>query len=213
MVNYIVVCEKTIPWRKIMKNKLINIKRMFLNYQWIFIEIIINKSKLIQKITKNYYFYRKYIVIKEIEIGNISSNDNILMIGCGPYPYSAIALAQALKAKITIIDKNDKIVDLASSIINKYHLDPMIDIAQGDGLNFPVEIFDVIIIANTTWPIEEMLFHISKNAKPQSRIICREIKNEIEDILNNKLSNIFEIKSSFYHVKDKEYKSILLQKK
>jgi len=112
---------------------------------------------------------------KEKKLFNISKDDNILHIGCGTYPITAITLAKNNGAKITGIDSDPKTVKLASDLINKKELQDKIKIEQGNGMDYPVENFDTIIVSGCASPKIEILEHVFGRAKPHTKIIVREM--------------------------------------
>jgi len=184
-----------------------------LDYKWICIEWLVSRFAMMENITKKYSNYRNKIVDEELNMCTITANDRILVIGCGPFPYTAIALAQMTKAKIVVIDKSWRIVRLASSVIHRKNLHHKIMIEHGDGINYPLDNFDVIIVTITIWPIDKILVHIFQEMKPRTRLICREIDNDVEEVLkNSKLLDMYTIKASMKHPAGDKYKSLFLQK-
>lgn len=129
------------------------------------------------KITKIAILYEKVIskkYKKEGETSDISNGNNILHIGCGAYPITAITLAKLNGAKIVGIDNNQRIIEAAKNIINKKKLHEQITIEYGDGVDYPVESFNAIIVSGCSLPKIKILEHIFEGAKPQSKIIIRE---------------------------------------
>ena len=140
------------------------------NYFWQCIDILSCKMKKIAEI------YEKTIskeYEKESKVFDISNNKNILHIGCGAYPITALTLAKINGAKIVGIDRNPKSIKLAKNIVQEKNLNTKITIEQGDGENYPVEEFDMIIISGCSFPKRQILEHVFENAKPQSKIILR----------------------------------------
>ena len=79
-------------------------------------DIFVYKTK---KLAKYYDIsaYKKYQKeVKELDIVNAK---NILHVGCGSYPATAIALANLLDAKIVALDKDPKVIEYAKSVIRK----------------------------------------------------------------------------------------------
>lgn len=195
------------------KHHHINRRRAFLDYKWICIEWLVSRFAMMENITKKYSNYRHKLVDEELNMCAINSKDRILVIGCGPYPYTAMALAQMTKAEVVVIDKSLRIVKLASSVIHRKNLHHTVSIQQGDGVDYPMDDFDVIIVTITLWPIDKILVHIFQEMKPRTRLICREIDNDVEEVLKGtKLSEMFTIKASMHHSAGEKYKSLLLQK-
>jgi precorrin-6B methylase 2 len=121
---------------------------------------------------------------KEYENCGISSHSNILHIGCGSYPLTEIVLANCTKGQIVGIDKNNKSVQRGQQVIKKNKLDRRIVLKHGDGLDFPVEEFDMVIVSSCSQPKEKILQHLFQNVRPQGTIIVREVDIATKDILN-----------------------------
>jgi precorrin-6B methylase 2 len=121
---------------------------------------------------------------KEYEDCGISSHSNILHIGCGSYPLTEIVLANCTKGQIVGIDKNNKAVQRGQQVIKKNNLDKRIILKHGDGLDFPVEEFDMVIVSSCSQPKEKILQHLFQKVRPKGTIIVREVDIATKDILN-----------------------------
>lgn len=120
---------------------------------------------------------------KEYENCTIASNVDILHIGCGAYPLTEIVLASCSTGHIVGIDKNLQTVTQARQVIKKNKLEDRITITHGDGLDFSVENFDVIIVSSCSLPKVQILKHLFQKAKSQSTIVVREVDIAVNDIL------------------------------
>ncbi|MFW6120908.1 MAG: nicotianamine synthase family protein [Petrotogales bacterium] len=121
---------------------------------------------------------------KEFKTFGISEHNKVLHIGCGAYPLTEITLVNVTGTKVVGVDKNPKAVNLANEIIRKKNLDEKIAIYTGNGLNYPVDKFDVIIVSSCSIPKEEILENVFKRVKKNSAIIVREIDYAIDYILD-----------------------------
>lgn len=111
---------------------------------------------------------------KEYEKFDIQKDSNILHIGCGAYPITAMTITKINGAKIVGIDKNPRSVKLAKKMIHKKKLQSKVTIEQGDGENYPIDRFDTILVSGCSYPREKILKHIFETAKNNSKIIVRE---------------------------------------
>jgi 2-polyprenyl-3-methyl-5-hydroxy-6-metoxy-1,4-benzoquinol methylase len=142
------------------------------NYFWKAIDFIACKIKRFAKIYEN-TISKEYI--KEGEIFKISESKNVLHIGCGSYPVTAITLARLNGSKVVGIDIDARSIKMANNIINKKNLQDKVTINIGDGRSYPLEDFDTIIISSCSVPKIDILKHIFKTAKINCKIIVREI--------------------------------------
>ena len=134
---------------------------------------------------------------------NLKDAKNILHIGCGSYPISAIILYQENGGRIVAIDNNPKFVTCAKKVINKKKLSDRIEIKQGDGISYPLDDFDTVIISGCSVPRIKVLDNIFKRAKPNTKIVVREIYSHnkpVEKFINsfNHIDMINKIDNSPY---------------
>jgi len=150
------------------------------NYLW---EIADTWSYKNEKIAQLYNKSIEKEYRKEYENCDVHGNVDILHIGCGAYPLTDIVLAGCSTGHIVGIDKNPQTVKRAQQIIQKNKLENHILIKQGDGLDYPVNNFDFIIISSCSLPKVKILNHIFQKAKSPSTIIVREVDIATNDIL------------------------------
>ena len=150
-------------------------------YYWIFID---NLSFKLEKLSEIYY--KKSIgpeYKKEYRLFGISKENKVLHIGSGSFPLTEISLAEQIGANIVGIDKNPRAVEAANEIIYKKKLNNKIKIEYGNGMNYPIEEFDVIIVSSCTSPKVRIVKNIFKNAKNNSKIIIREMDTSSKSLI------------------------------
>lgn len=134
--------------------------------------------------------YEKHIMKeykREFITFNLSQSKNILHIGCGAYPITAIALSKENGCKVTGIDVSAKAVRRAENVVRWKKLDNRIKIRQGDGTNFQISGFDTIIISSCSIPKFKILKHLFEKAKKDTKIVIREQYGPhrlIKDVIN-----------------------------
>ena len=123
---------------------------------------------------------------KECETCGLSSNSKVLHIGCGAYPLTEMMLITHARVRTVVgIDRNPITVRRAREVIRRRKLEGKITIEHGDGINFPVEDFDVIIASSCSLPKKEILQHLFSTAKPKCRVIVRELDIAAGEILHS----------------------------
>jgi precorrin-6B methylase 2 len=125
---------------------------------------------------------------KEREEFNLSKSKKILHIGCGTYPITALILAELNGLKIVTIDRNEKRVKIARKVLEKKNMNGKISAEVGDGINYPLNGFDTIIVSGCSIPKIQVINHILQNSDKKSKIIIREsyYKDKlIKDIIKN----------------------------
>ncbi len=146
--------------------------RFSANYFWIVVDIFSHHNDKIAG------YYERTIgeeYKKECKAFHIQKGKKILHVGCGSYPLTEMTLAKLFDVKIVGIDKSKKAVMRASEVIDKKQLDKKITIKQGNGANYPLEKFDMIIVSSCALPKKEIFDHIFKTAKKNCIIIIRDI--------------------------------------
>lgn len=158
-------------------------------YFWHYIDRLSYRVKFIAKM------YERIIgeeYRKEIEKFNLSESKNILHIGCGAYPITAMVLAELDNVNIVTIDSIPKSVKYASKLISKRNLNDKIKAEYGEGTDYPLEGFDTIIISGCSIPKIKIIEHVLKNSKPNTRIIIRDTYIDIKSLVKstNSVCNI-----------------------
>ena len=128
-------------------------------------------------------------VKKEIEMSNLSSSDKILHIGCGAIPYTTIVISKETDAKIVGIDKESRIVNIATDFVRKYNISDIVKIEIGNGKTHNVSDFDVIILSYGIDRQDLVLKHVFNSVKKGSRILLRRSISKKEDYIDSIVKN------------------------
>jgi 16S rRNA A1518/A1519 N6-dimethyltransferase RsmA/KsgA/DIM1 with predicted DNA glycosylase/AP lyase activity len=134
------------------------------------IEWLANQSRLFYLGTALYY---KSIIKREVELARIGSKDNILCIGGGPCPYTAIMLHQLTSAPVTVIDNNKKCVEQSANLIKRLNLEKSIRIIYSDGVAINCAGFTVIHLALQISPKGKVLNRLLERAEKGAKILVR----------------------------------------
>lgn len=182
---------------------MINVRRIKSCYWYSFLELLAVKSRFFNDLLIN---WRKPVFLDEIKMVNVTEKDNVLLIGCGIFPTETMIISEETKANVVGIDNSPKAVKLASEYIKNKSISDYVKIEYGDGANYSVSNFDKIFIAINVWPIDSVLKNLSKNMKQNASVMCRGMKNDIDDILKNKvISDNFVVKSAVKRTKTESY--------
>jgi len=138
--------------------------------------------------------YYRDVVKKEIDLANIKADDNILFIGGGFCPFSAILLHQATGCKITVIDSDEVCVPKAVEAVQRLDLCNYIDIRHHDGacpqLDSLLDMsqFTIVHFALQITPLEKVFAEVNRKVSPGTKLLVRRPKGHLNK-LYCKLSN------------------------
>jgi len=152
-----------------------------MNLFWHYTDTICFKFEVLGKI------YEKFIgseYKKENNYIDMSKVKKVLHIGCGKYPISALILGENFDGGIVAIDNKYEVVEEASQVVKKKNLEDKIFIERGDGTNYPMDDFDVIIVSSCSVPKLDVLEHIFDSAKVDTKIIIREFGRGISPVVD-----------------------------
>jgi len=164
-----------------LKNKLpIYLMKIISNYYWFIIDNLAFKLDKLAEI-----YYKKSIGFQyriEYQTFNILKNNKVLHIGSGAFPLTEITLAEEIGTTVTGIDKSRKAVGSANDVVRRKNLQDKIKINLGNGKNYSIKEFDVIIISSCASPMVKIIEHVFKNAKNNSKIIVRAIETSLKPL-------------------------------
>ncbi len=168
------------------------------NLFWLIIDTLSYRNNKIAQIY-NHSIGKEYFA-EYAKLG-ISKENRILHIGCGPYPLTEISLAQQFGAKVVGIDKNPKTIKMAKDIIKDKSLESLVTIEHANGIDYPMNNFDMIIISSCAFPKPEILENILHNAKNNCIITIRELDIALANVyaILSKHKNIDIIKKSHHN--------------
>ncbi len=162
-----------------------------------------------------YFDFYDEMTENEIKLANISEDDVILHIGCGPIPATSIHITRKTGAQVTGIDHNLSSVKQAQLCISKYNLSDKVKIKYAKAGQFPIDNFNLIILSQGIKPHEKILEHIGSSMKHEVQVIFRTSYSTSGKLSKNDmfLKDIFKIINIVSHEKHGLLISILLNKK
>ena len=147
--------------------------KYFLDFVFRLTEIFLIKVTQFADLYTGYYHH---MIMDETAMTHITAETSVLHIGCGSIPNTAVTLAKEIGVFVTALDNDEVAVKKARMYIQQANLQDNITIELGDGMNYPLQDFDLIIISLGVEPIEKVLGNISVSAKPGTRVIYRKTR-------------------------------------
>jgi len=166
---------------KIIDRLAIFVIRTISNYLWTVVDILSHDN---EKTAERYERSVGREYKNECKAFNISKGKKILHIGCGSYPLTEMTIVRLFEVDVVGIDKNTKAVKRANEVILKKQFDKKITIKQGNGVDYPVEEFDMIIVSSCALPKTDILNHVFTKAKKNSIIIIRGLDTSTDEFLD-----------------------------
>ena len=162
-----------------------------------------------------YFDFYDEMTENEISLANISKDDTILHIGCGPIPATSILLAKKSGAQVITIDTNPRSVKQALYCLSEFKLSDKIQIRYSEVNHFPVGKFDLIIISQGIKSYNEVLEYIAQSMKRDARVIFRTSSSSSGELTQNDmfLKDIFTVSKMAPQKKNGLLISIMLFKK
>ncbi len=133
-------------------------------------ETICLNSSLFQKWYYNTFYKR--LIAREIQAADLTAGGNILHVGCGPMPYTSLALARSGK-KVTALDIDSESAVQARKAVASAGLSSQITVHESDGLNFDPSTFDGIWISLHVSPKDKIVPVLLSKMKPGAVLIIR----------------------------------------
>ncbi len=163
------------------------------------VEKFVNKNRFMLDIYGAYY---KEIVDTEVNLAEIRQEDNILCIGGGAIPCTAMAISERTNARINVIDIDCEAVEKSRRLLGKLGLKDRVLVDLCNGNKVDVKSYDVIHIALQVSPKDMVVKNILDNAKSGTRIIIRRPKKILRKFYSNISSDLF----NNYEVEEKSLK-------
>jgi len=181
--------------QKILDQKDEAVTNKTVNIFWHIIDRLSSRSKLIANLYEE-TVGKEYK--KEREKFDFSKSKKILHIGGGAYPITAFNLSDLNNVEIVTIDHNKKSIEIAKKMIKEKNLNHKISAKVGNGTDYPLEGFDLIIISGCSFPKIKVINHVLNNAEPNAKIVIREAvgKNNLTD--NMDTINNFKIENKIF---------------
>ena len=155
---------------------------------WLIIDIVAVFVPFFSRLVYDEWLRMEDCVKKEIVASKINKHSKVLIVGCGPFPSTAITIARETGAKIVAIDNKKLAVILARRYIAKLGLKTVV-ICCGDGKIFPAKDFDVAIINSSVTPRRGVLCNVLRSSERNSIIVCREPKKLSDKPLKDEFFN------------------------
>lgn len=162
-----------------------------------------------------YFHMYDELIDNEIQLANISKDDNILVIGCGALPATSVLLAQKTGSHIIGIDKDKESVKRANMISLKLQLDNILTFQYVKDVSVDLEQYSLIFVVYGVKGESKVFQLLSKQMNENARIIYR-ISNDqdsYESLKNIDVSSNFEIVKDICTPSMGLTKSLLLKKK
>lgn len=135
----------------------------------------LEKKPLAGSLSYNFYvlYYRK-VIEKEIRLANISGKDQVLNIGCGGIPFTAMQLSLLSGVRVVAIDVDEEAILAAREKIREHQLEDRVNLAVANGTGEIPFSFNVALVALQAEPKREILQNLIHRSEPGARLIFRQ---------------------------------------
>lgn len=136
-------------------------------------------------------FYYDEMIDREIDLGAVQATDRVLFIGGGPYPYSAMRIAEQTGASVDIVDNDATAVEKGGRVIASHPLADRMTMKRGDGATSDASSYDVVFIARQAQPHVDIMERIWQTAGRGTRVIVRQ--EHVFQQLTSKFTNYVQV--------------------
>ena len=148
------------------------------------------------------------MVDAEIELAKVTESDRILLVGCGPYPMTALYGHSQTNAQYLCIDKDKKSAETASQVVSTLGLQDAISVESGPGEELKQNDFSLAIVTLLVSPKEEVLKQLFTHKKDDARVVVRTAKGALEALYPSAASVL-----EGYTITEESLYSVLLEEK
>ena len=130
-----------------------------------------------------YVYVLRYrpMVRREVELASLNQSDQILNIGCGSIPATAINLAGLTAGEIVCLDYDRDAVANARNVVSRYGLSNRITVCKGDGRTVKINGFDAVVVALHTIGKSTVLDNFLSSAEPEQKMILRYPRSHLRE--------------------------------
>lgn len=147
----------------------------------------VNPTKIMEKIAggttvfQNIMLaYYKPIVKKEVELANVKNTQQVLCVGGGYFPCTAILFHLLSNATVTVIDIDNDAVQYSQKLVKKLGLEDKVIVKHANGLECSGQGFDIVHIAMQVSPKEEVFVNLHGNMNHKCKLLVRTPKQHLE---------------------------------
>src|SRR3990167_11264017 len=154
---------------------------------------LINNSTNVKKTLMNEYStYSRYVISlkNEITLAKINSKDNVLFVGSGPFPITAILIHELTHAHVDCVEKNMTSASLSNKVIAFLGYRNSIRVINKDAMHINYARYTMIVFAILAKPLDKLLEIMWYQITPGTRIIYRSAKMIREAFYENTEQNI-----------------------
>lgn len=123
---------------------------------------------------EDYLLFNRFeaLVSREVNMAGLNRGEKIAMIGSGPFPLTAILLANAFGVSVIAIEHDRDATTLSRQVIKKLGLERKIVVEIGEGQDL-VPDASCAIVAVLAQPKEDILDHVFSTYPGCRRVVCR----------------------------------------
>lgn len=157
---------------------------------------LINNSTNVKKTVMNEYStYSRYVISlkNEITLAKMNSKDNVLFVGSGPFPITAILIHELTHAHVDCVEKNMTSASLSNKVVAFLGYRNSIRVIHKDAMHINYTRYTMIVFAILAKPLDKLLEIMWYQITPGTRIIYRSAETIREAFYENTEQNIPQI--------------------
>lgn len=121
---------------------------------------------------------------KELQLTHLSKGAEIIHIGCGPLPLTALYLARE-GFSVVAIDNDPKALERAREVVRQNYLEDKIEVVAGDGVKIDYSPYEAVWISLHAWPQAKIIERALETMKEGGTIICRNSRSYLKALYSS----------------------------
>ena len=156
-------------------------------------------------------FYQ-HMVKKELNFSSLETDASLLHLGCGPYPFTALILAEK-GYYVDAVDRDPEVLSMAQNVIQSSQVSDRINLINGEGTKLDYSTYDAVWISFSVSPRYRCIQQVLKTLKSGGQIIYRNPRGWLSNFYECSCPEDFKEQQEIKCVKQKIGKeSIVIEK-
>lgn len=135
-----------------------------------------------------YHLFYKSMLKRELKLSGLKPGANVLHIGSGPSPYTALFLGRK-GFRVEALDCNNCAVKEARRVVEKNGMEDNIKVVCGDGCTFKQKKYDAVWVSLNVYPKRKVLGQALESLKDEGVLIYRNLPRWLSALIKSSVND------------------------